>query len=250
VSAAAPRGDGLTDEMTSAVRMLTTLPLPRSWSLPSTGRAFFPAVGLLVGGLAWLGCWVGSTVIDAAMGAFLAIAILVLLTGALHLDGFGDCADGLFGGSTRERRLEIMRDSRVGAFGAVAIAMILVGDILALGAVPEGRAALALLGAAALARLAMVAVILWLPYARPEGLGKLVAEGRWRRDLLLGAVAVAIPIAFDWRHGLIAVGLVTLTTLGFGSFARLRIGGATGDVYGATLELAQFAALSAYAVRL
>jgi adenosylcobinamide-GDP ribazoletransferase len=246
----ASRAGGVTDEVTAAVRMLTTLPLPRGWALPSAGRAFFPAIGLLVGGISWCGYWIGAKTIDPTMGAFLAVAVLVMLTGALHLDGLGDCADGFFGGTTRERRLEIMRDSRVGAFGAVAIALILVGDVVVLGALPESRAAIALIGAAAASRLAMVVLIVWLPYVRPEGLGRLVADGRRWRDLGIGAVAVAIPIAFDWRHGLIAVGLVALTALGVGKLAERKVGGATGDVYGAVLELSQFAALAAYAVRL
>jgi adenosylcobinamide-GDP ribazoletransferase len=243
-------GAGVVADLVSAAFLLTTLPLPEQRRVsPSGGRQFFPLIGLALGAAAWTAFWGGSRVIGATMGAFLAVTVLVVLTGGLHLDGLGDCADGLFGGWTVERRLEIMRDSRVGSFGAVAIVLVLVGDVVALGTLSTHRALAALVGSAGLARLGMLALVVTLPYARPQGLGTLVEGGRKRLDFLVGAVTAAAPIALDWRHGLLAVGLVVLTTIGVGALALRRIGGVTGDIYGGVLELSQLAAFSAYAVR-
>ena len=135
------------------------------------------------------------------MGAFLVVTALVVLTGGLHLDGLGDCADGLFGGWTVERRLEIMRDSRVGSFGAIAIVLVLVGDVVALGTLSPHRALAALVGSAGLARLGMLALVVTLPYARPQGLGTLVEGGRKSVHFLVGAVTAASPIPIQLVSG-------------------------------------------------
>jgi adenosylcobinamide-GDP ribazoletransferase len=238
-------------ELGSALRLLTVLPIaPREGCTPTMGRMFFPAVGLALGGLAW-GCfWVGSVTIGATAAAFFAVAALAVLSGGLHLDGLGDAADGLLGGSTVARRLEIMRDPRIGSFGSVAIVLVLIGDFALLSNRTHAGALAALLGAPALARLAMLGVIVALPYVRSGGLGAAVAGTRRARDLGIGTAVALTPLALDWRHGLIALGLAALVGVGAGTFARRRIGGATGDIYGAVLELSQLAALAGYAIRL
>jgi adenosylcobinamide-GDP ribazoletransferase len=242
-------GAGVVADLVSALFLLTTLPLPFERRVSAAGgRQFFPLIGLALGAAAWAAFWGGSRAIGATMGGFLAVTVLVVLTGGLHLDGLGDCADGLFGGWSVERRLEIMRDSRVGSFGAVAIVLVLVGDVVALGTLSPHRALAALVGSAGLARLGMLGLVVTLPYVRPQGLGSLVEGGRKSLDFLVGAVTAAAPIALDWRHGLLAAGLVALTTIGVGTLAHRRIGGVTGDVYGGVLELSQLAAFSAYAV--
>ncbi|HEV3001593.1 MAG TPA: adenosylcobinamide-GDP ribazoletransferase [Solirubrobacteraceae bacterium] len=242
----------MTAEAASALRFMTTLPVARAGPVApaSSGRVFYPAVGVLVGALAWGAFWLGSTVASAGVGAFLAVAALVLVTGALHLDGLSDCADGLFGGSTVERRLEIMRDSRAGAFGVVAVVLVLAGDLVALGELTREEALAALIAAGALGRVAILALVATLAYVRPTGLGQGLGGAGARRDLAVGALVAAAAIALDWRHGLLAAGLVALVTWGLGAFARRRVGGATGDVYGAAVELSQVVALGAYTVRL
>jgi len=243
-------GAGVAVDLASAAFLVTTLPLPRPRRVSATaGRQFFPLIGLALGGAASTVFWGGSRAISPTMGAFLAVTALVLLTGGLHLDGLADCADGLFVGSTVERRLEIMRDSRVGSFGAIAIVLVLVGDVVALATLTPHDALVALVTTAGLARLGMLALVVTLPYARPQGLGTLVEGGHKSRDFLVGAVTAAAPIVLDWRHGLLAAGLVVVTTIGVGALALRRVGGVTGDIYGGVLELSQLAALSAYAVR-
>jgi adenosylcobinamide-GDP ribazoletransferase len=237
-------------ELGSALRFLTTLPLRPKPLTPTAGRAFYPAVGLLVGALAWCGFWLASTAIDSRMGGVAGVAVLVAITGALHLDGLADSADGLFGHATRERRLEIMRDPRVGSFGLAATILVLVGDVVALGGLERDEALPALLVAGSLARFSMLVVVLTVPYVRPAGLGSGLAGGKRLRVAVFAAAVTALPLALDWRHGLLAVGLVAIAAGAVAAWARAQIGGATGDVYGAILEVSQLAAITAFAVEL
>jgi adenosylcobinamide-GDP ribazoletransferase len=235
----------------TALAFLTVLPVGASRApAPGLGRAWFPLVGLLLGLAAWAAFWLGTALATPLLGAVAAVAVLAVLTGALHLDGLADAADGLLGGSTPERRLEIMRDPRVGSFGVVAVGLVLLGDVAALAGLGPRAALAALLTAAALGRLAVVVVILLLPYARPGGLGTAAAGGRRLPDLAAAAVTGALPLALDWRHGLLAAGLVALAAGGVAALARSRVGGATGDVYGTVVEVGQLAALAGFAVRL
>lgn len=236
--------------MRSALAFLTILPVARAGGAPGErlGRAFFPAVGLLLGLAAWLALAAGSALAGPWFGAVAALACLALLTGGLHLDALADCADGLLPVATRDRRLEIMRDPRVGAFGVSALVLVLLGDVALLARLGGWAALLALAAAGALSRLAMVAALVWLPYVRTEGLGA-AAAGAGRLELLL-ATALTVPVLLlDWRHGLLALLVAAVAALLVGGLARARIGGATGDVYGATCELAQLSALLAFAVR-
>jgi adenosylcobinamide-GDP ribazoletransferase len=216
----------------------------------SLGRAFFPAVGLLLGLLGGAAFWLVSLVTTPLLAATAAVATLAVLTGGLHLDGLADAADGLFGAGSRERRLEIMRDPRVGAFGVVALVLVLIADVAALQALSRVTAMVALITAAALGRLAMVVLLVALPYVRQEGLGTAAVGAHGARDLALAAVTAALPLLLDWRHGVIALGLAALVTGGGALLARARLGGATGDVYGAVLEVTQLAALAGFAARL
>jgi adenosylcobinamide-GDP ribazoletransferase len=183
------------------------------------------------------------------LGAVSAIAILAVLTGGLHLDGVADAADGLLGRGDRARRMEVMRDPRVGSFGAVALGIVLLGDVAALAGMSPARAIAALVIAGALSRWAMLGVVAFVPYVRDAGLG--VAAGGANRafDVILGSALAAIACLLDWRRALVAVLVVALTAVMVAALARRRIGGATGDVYGAVTELCQLAALATFAVR-
>jgi adenosylcobinamide-GDP ribazoletransferase len=214
------------------------------------GRAWFPAVGLLLGAAAWCAFWAGATFFVPLVAAVAAVTTLAILTGGLHLDGLADAADGLLGGTTRERRLEIMRDSRIGAFGVIALVLVLIFDVAALSGLTRFEALAALVTAAGLGRLAMVCVLLALPYVRPAGLGGAAQGGRRLADLAVAAIIAALPIALDWRHGLVACGFAAISTLAVAALARARIGGTTGDVYGAVVEVAQLSALLGFALRI
>src|SRR5487761_1543922 len=130
----------------SAVAFLTIIPVadPSGEAGERLGRAYFPAVGALLGFGAGIVLLVASAFITPLVGAAAALIVLALVTGGLHLDGLADTADGLFGGRDRERRLEIMRDPRVGSFGAIALVLVLLMDVATLASITPARALLSL----------------------------------------------------------------------------------------------------------
>jgi adenosylcobinamide-GDP ribazoletransferase len=236
----------------SAVAFLTIIPAAGSSGDAGErlGRAYFPAVGALIGFGAGLTLVVVSAFTTQLVGAAAALAVLAVVTGGLHLDGLADTADGLLGGRDRERRLKIMRDPRVGSFGAIALVLVLLIDVATLSSITPVRALLSLVVAGALSRWAMLWLVALLPYARPQGLGIAAAGGHRVFDLVLGSLLAALACLLDWRSAVIAVLLVTVVATGVAVFAKNRIGGATGDVYGAAAELCQLAVFVAFAVHL
>ena len=214
------------------------------------GRAYFPAVGALLGLLAGVVFVLAAAVTTPLLAAVAATAVLAVLTGALHLDGLADAADGLFGGGDLSRRLEVMRDSRVGSFGLVAVVLVLLGDVAALAAMTPVRALIALVIAGAVSRWALLVMIAAVPYVRHAGLGVAAGGPHRRFDLGLGSAITVIPCLLDWRRALASLLVVLLIVVVVGSIARWRIGGATGDVYGATTELSQLGALVVFAAHL
>lgn len=235
----------------SAVQFLTVVPLGRPESQPADrlGRPFFPlvgaAVGLVAGAVYALAAAIGSPLFAGAA----AVAAGALLTGGLHLDGVADAADGLLGGSTAERRLEIMRDPRVGSFGVIALVLVIAGDVALLSAMTPARALIGMVVAGAISRLAMLAVVVLLPCARSDGLGVAASGGRRARDLIIGALLTGIVCLIDPRRSAVALAAGAVVTLLVAGLALRRIGGATGDVYGACAEISQLAVLAVFAAR-
>jgi adenosylcobinamide-GDP ribazoletransferase len=233
----------------SAVAFLTVIPAADAAGSPGErlGRAYFPVVGALVGLLAGVALIVVTAVVGPWVGAVGAVAVLALLTGGLHLDGLADAADGLFGVGSLERRLEVMRDPRVGSFGAVALVIVLFGDVAALASMTPARALVALVVAGALSRLAILVVVVAAPYRRESGLGTAAQGGHKVFDLLLGAALTAAACLLDPRRAAAAALVVALAGTVVVAIARRRIGGVTGDIYGAVTEIGQLAALVAFA---
>lgn len=213
----------------------------------------FPVVGFGAGGVGAIALallsWFG---VPAAVAATLAIGIIVWLTGALHEDGLADLADGFGGGATRERKLEIMRDSRIGAYGMLALAVAIVAKIAALAAIAAvdiGAAVGALIAATTWSRSMFAPTMRWLPPARDDGLGALAGtpdEGGTWKGLALGALLAALVLITPAGGGV----LVILIAGGLGAFAvgwlALRqIDGYTGDVLGAVQQAAEAAVLIA-----
>ncbi len=236
----------------AAVTFLTVLPVANADGGPGErlGRAFFPAIGALVGLVACVVFVVAGAVTSPLLGAAASVAVLCLLTGAIHLDGLADSADGLLGRGDVEHRLEVMRDPRLGSYGVSAIVVVLLLEVAAIASISPGRAVAALVIAGALSRLATLAVIAFVPYVRSSGLGIAAWDSRHRGvDLVVGSVSAAIVCVLDWRRALIALPVVALTAVLVVAMARRRLGGATGDVCGATAELCQLAAMLVFAIR-
>ena len=210
------------------------------------GAALFPLVGAglgaLVGGFA-----VGlDDSLTPLLAAALAVALEALLTGALHLDGLADTADGL-GAPTRERALEVMREPAIGSFGAAAVGVDLLVKTAALTAVLAGPdPVLAVVAAFALGRAGPLALAWAFPYARADGGTGLVLFGRWAPLAVGLALGLAIALAALGLRGLWLVLAAALALAALVPVVR-RLGGVTGDVLGASVELATTAALVAAA---
>ncbi len=244
-----PRLVPLTD-ITACLVFLTRIPfggggLDAGRKLARSAWAF-GVVGAVVGGI-------GAAAYAAAAGfglappvaATLAVAAMVAVTGALHEDGLADTADGFGGGRDRAAKLVIMRDSRLGAFGAIALILILVLRIAVLAALAEPAVVGAVLVAAAAAsRAAMVAVMTGLAPARSDGLAE--SSGAPGAGTAAIAVAVALVVVFAVLPSAAATGVIAGVIAGgvaMAWLARRQIGGHTGDVLGATQQVAEITAL-------
>lgn len=237
----------------AAVSFLTVIPVANSDGSPGErlGRAYFPAIGAVVGLAAWIAFAVMSSVTPALVAAAGAVAVLSLLTGAIHLDGLADSADGLLRATgDAAKRLEVMRDPRLGSYGVTAIVVVLIAEVAAISSISPSRALAALVIAGALSRLATLYVIAFVPYVRSAGLGIAAWDSNHRfADLVIGSAFVAILSLLDWRRALVALPLVVLGTVSVSVLARRRLGGATGDTCGAVAEVSQLAVLVVFAAR-
>jgi adenosylcobinamide-GDP ribazoletransferase len=222
-----------------AIQFLTRIPIPslagfqEDWI--TRAARYFPLVGQVVGGLSALVLLLAGEVWNGLIAATLAIAAGIALTGAFHEDGLADTADGLGGGQTVARRLEIMKDSRVGTFGVAALALVLALKVLALGDMPRIGAAWALLAAHGLARAAAV-VAMWItPYAVQGEAGKWkpAPQGVRSGEVVCSFLLAIWPLAFLPAWAIVA-GLVVGAALAvaLGLMAKRLIGGHTGDVLG------------------
>ena len=212
------------------------------WTAEDFGRStrFFPLVGLVLGiCYALFALLLLYAVGMCALTAALLLVLPLLLTGGLHADGFMDTADGVFSGRDRERKLEIMKDSRVGAFGVVSFVMLmfvqyaLISDMHPLLLIP------ALFVMPVIGRFAMVLSVACFPYAREDGMGKTFADMADRKTIVIAALITMI-LVLPWG-GLAALALVLGTVFAL-LFCRLIthvLGGVTGDVYGAATVLTE-----------
>jgi adenosylcobinamide-GDP ribazoletransferase len=236
----------------AAVSFLTVLPVANADGSPGErlGRAYFPAIGALIGFSAGVAYVVSAGLTAPLLGAAVAVAVLAVMTGALHLDGLADSVDGLMAHGDATRRLEVMRDPRLGSYGVTAITVVLLLDVAAIASMSPIRALAGLVVAGALSRLATLGVITFVPYVRPAGLGVAAWDERHRGlDLAVGAASAAVVCLLDWKRALIALPLVALVSVTLAAVARRRVGGATGDICGAAAELCQLAVLLVFAVR-
>lgn len=228
-----------------AVTFLTLFPFARNMDRGprniSNSRAFYPAVGLLMG-LLLVGVEEGSSRLfsEPLTAAFL-VAVMVIVTRGLHLDGLMDVCDGVFGGFTPERRLEIMRDSRVGAFGVVGGVTVLLlkyAALVSLLTISEPGKEWALLLFPALSRWTMVVLLGAFPYVRSQGLGSpFHGSGIKIATTVAGLSALAAAILLGGFAGLgLFFGVMVMAWL-MGWVMAKSLGGLTGDTYGATNEI-------------
>jgi adenosylcobinamide-GDP ribazoletransferase len=235
----------------AALQLLTSLPVPlqRQLSPAQVGRAtaWFPAVGLIIGGILTLLNWLLSFILPPSVADALLIAALVLVTGAMHLDGLADTCDGLAGHRTVEERWRIMRDSRTGAFGVVGIALLLLVKYVTLNNIPDGWLLPTLIFMPVVSRWAMAYAVYAFPYARPEGLGTAYKNAtRWPQftaaTLFTFIVAAALFPLFSCLGFILISGIWVVTTLS-ACYLKHKFSGLTGDTYGAINEVAEVMSL-------
>jgi adenosylcobinamide-GDP ribazoletransferase len=246
----AARRPGIVGGCAAAVAFFTRIPVSApagDWPLAEAAWAF-PLVGAGIGATSALVFLTAQLLrLGDLPAALLALLAGVFLTGALHEDGLADTADGIFGGSERERRLAIMRDSRHGTFAVLALAFSVGLRAAALAQIGEVVfAGLALIAAHAVAR-GFLPVAMWLlPPARSDGLGATAGRPRPARMAAAAVIALAITgAALGPIGGLSAVAVAGLAVVGAAGLARRRIGGYTGDVLGALEQVGETAMLLA-----
>jgi adenosylcobinamide-GDP ribazoletransferase len=233
----------------TAIQFLTIFPavIRRAFTAQELGRSvgFFPLVGLLLGGIFYGLAGGLQLIFPSQVVAVLLLTTWLLLTRALHFDGFLDTCDGLFGGFTPERRLEIMRDSRVGAFGVAGGGLLLLAKYTALVSLPNLSG---LLLAPVLGRWVLSVAIYAYPYAREKGLGRDMKDNVRPSQVILATILTLLAAWFfaGWT-GLLAFALTGIVLwLGAGFILR-RIPGLTGDSYGALCELTELVVLLLFA---
>jgi adenosylcobinamide-GDP ribazoletransferase len=231
------------------VTFLTRVPVGRRVDVGAAdvarGAVLFPVVGAGIGVLGGLVAAALEGPLPPVVAGALGAAVAVCLTGGLHIDALADCADAL--GAERARALEIMRDPRIGAFGAAAVAIALLVEAGSLGALAEqGDAAAGFLVAGALSRATAPVLAQSLPYARRSGTGAVLSHGLFAAAPLAGA-ALALGgsvLLFGWAGLEVAAGAGAIAAAcGLASWRWL--GGVTGDMLGATIQLTEMAALAA-----
>lgn len=231
----------------TAARYLTIVPFPGRNHAPmealGPSAAWFPIVGIGLGTVLALADRLTSWVFPPLLAALLTVTVWKVVTGGLHLDGLADCLDGLVGRDP-EHRLAIMRDSRIGSFGAMGLILFLMLEIVALAELPAAVRWRALLAAPVIARAAPALLARLFRPARPDGQGAAFHAG-------VGAPAVAVCLAVALVAATLALGWLGVAALAAGlpsavalaAFVARRIGGVTGDVLGASVEISELAVL-------
>lgn len=229
----------------AAFRFLTIVPVARGAELDGDyfkqSLMYFPIIGMLIGGVGALIVAVTQLFLPQPVVVCIAIAFLAFISGCLHLDGLSDSGDGLLSSRPRERSMEIMKDSRVGAMGVIVTLLVLLAKYSALTSMESGLLPAAVFLMPFAGRVMILCTMALLPYARKEGgLGGLFYTGIVKRYALLGVfLLLLILFALAPQKILPAAGVVIPLFWGFNLWCKNKLGGATGDTLGANCELAE-----------
>ena len=227
----------------AALGFLTSIPVGKrdieGKSLAGSA-VYFPLVGLLIGFiLAGVDYGLGH-VLPNLLTSAITVTVLVLLTGALHFEGFVDSCDGLFGGHTRERRLDIIRMKNVGAYAVAGGAMLLILKFAAIASLShESTRFWVLVIFPMLSRWGMMLALSVFPYARDQGLGTAFRGIKLNYIVVAGAIALIAAVIFAGLSGVILFAIATIISILTGLWITRLLGGLTGDIYGAINELSE-----------
>jgi adenosylcobinamide-GDP ribazoletransferase len=240
------------NELLLALQFLTVLTIRKTLPFDEVafGRsaAFFPLVGGIIGGVVWGLDHLLSPLFPPVLLSVVLTAALAILSRGLHLDGLADSADGFFGGRDRQHCLDIMKDSRIGTFGVLALIGVLLLKVRALDMLVGEMRTHALFLAPLLSRWALVGMAFVSRSARDEGLGALLVRNVHRRELLgASAFALVVTTIVGGHVGLLLFAVLTGILVGVTRYCHLRLGGVTGDTFGAIGELVETTVLCWYA---
>jgi len=232
----------------AALQFLTIIAIPwrRDAQKAQLGRCvgYFPVVGLIIGFILAGLSWIIRFVLPPGIADALLLVVLVILTGALHLDGLADTCDGLAGHKTAEDRWRIMRDSRVGGFGVIGIVLILLVKYVSLNSIPGTLMIASLVLMPVAGRWAMTYAIFAYPYARPSGLGRVFKEGtRWPEFVVATIIAIVVAALAMKLVGLVILAIVLIITIALAIYFKKTFSGLTGDNYGAINEISEVSVL-------
>jgi adenosylcobinamide-GDP ribazoletransferase len=233
-------------DVVAVARYLTVLPIPgrADGGLERVGRgaAWFPMIGLVLGALLLIVDWITARLFPPLLSALLVVTVWKLLSGGLHLDGLADCFDGLVGRDPTHR-LVIMRDSRIGAFGAMGLILFLFLEIAALAELTATRVGTLFVAPAIGRAMPPLLARLYAP-ARPEGHGAAfrAGVGRIAPGIALAIALAASVVVLGWL-GIVALAAAAIVAVAFGRFMVARLGGITGDVLGASIEISEIVVL-------
>ncbi len=235
------------NDLRTALGLLTIFPVHYDASrISARAFAYYPLVGLILGFLLSAAYFLFQLALPNLVVGALLVVLWAILTGALHLDGFSDSCDGLFAATTRERRLEILRDVHLGAFGAVGLALLLITKITAVASIVSFAP---IFLAPMLGRWAMVYAATFPP-ARNEGMAIIFRAGLTRRVVFAAMLVATVVCAFFGWFGfvtfIVAVAIATLIA----RFAINRLGGLTGDIYGMICESVEVSVLIVGSLRI
>ncbi len=212
--------------------------------------AWFPAVGWWMGSMLVIGDFYLRYILGRTLCSAVVVLAMAVITGAVHLDGLTDTADALGAGRDRARALEILRDSRIGVFGAIALFFVLALKIFALAGLDGWPRMATLVFAPTLARWAMVAVSYKIDYLRAEGAGSSMLGRLDNRNLMIASIIAVLPlIPIHWRQAVIAYAVAVIAAFAIRWFYRRWLGGVTGDLIGACGETVEVLVMLTMAAR-
>lgn len=232
-----------------ALGYFTRIPVPQRVGFDTQGlrgaSRYFPLIGWLVGACGAAVLLLSATLLPVALAVLLSMGATLLLTGALHEDGLADCCDGFGGGFGRDEVLRIMRDSRIGAFGAIGLILVLLlkwQSLAELARVSVSGAAWTLVAAHAASRAFAISLLLTHDYVRDEGKARALAVRLSAPAAAIAAVTGLAPLFWPgWQRGALTLAVLLLLRLALGAYFKRRIGGYTGDCLGGAQQLFEVA---------
>lgn len=230
----------------NALMFYSRIPVPRNtpFSNEILNRAtrYFPLVGAIIGGLGALCFWSAHLILPTDIAIILSMAFTIFITGAFHEDGFADFCDGFGGGHTREKILEIMKDSRIGTYGAAGLILMLLTKFLCLGNIRESSLPIVIIAAHTFSRFAPVVLIYTSQYVRIDLTSKVKPIGH-RDSPLAFLVALCTGglslLLLDVKTVFLIISLTAITFLLFRKYVNKRLAGYTGDVLGALQQISE-----------